>query len=229
MLTPRLEMLLRHVFGKSAADIGTDHAYVPIRLAGKGIRMIAADISDGPLRAAEENVKKSGEQIELRKGSGLVPFSPGEVDTFIIAGMGGELIEKILSDSPEVAKKSLLLLQPMNSQEKLRHYLLDNNYCIVREDLAKEGHKIYNLIVACDKNDLQKYNSGESAEYKVEIDYHLPPCLYSHNDFPVLLAKKEREFSKICSGLKAAADEDCERIIKYEGLLSELKRIKEGH
>ncbi len=229
MLTPRLEMLLRHVYGKTAADIGTDHAYVPIRLAQAGMKVFAADISDGPLRAAAENIKNSGEKIELRKGSGLVPFAPGEADTFIIAGMGGELIEKILRESPETASESLLLLQPMNSQEELRRYLVTNGYCIINEDLAKEGHKIYNLIVACKTDIFSRYTTGAPLEYIREIDYHLPACLYVHPDFGALMAKKQREFAKIYNGLAASGAENSERGMKYKKLLEELEEIKEGH
>ena len=127
MITPRLEMLTRHIFGKTVADIGTDHAYIPIKLAEKGIAVIASDISDGPLKAAAENIAKSGNCIELRKGSGLKPFLPGEADTVIIAGMGGELIEKILTESPDVAKSCMLVLQPMNSQEDLRKFLINSD------------------------------------------------------------------------------------------------------
>ena len=88
MITPRLEMILRHVTGEICADIGTDHAYIPIELAKRGKKVIATDIMPGPLAIAEENVAKSGVDIELRLGGGLAPLALGEVDTVIIAGMG---------------------------------------------------------------------------------------------------------------------------------------------
>ena len=65
MITPRLDMILRHVDGSSCADIGTDHAYIPIKLAEKGIKVIATDIRPGPLEMARKHTKKYGQDIEL--------------------------------------------------------------------------------------------------------------------------------------------------------------------
>ena len=53
--------------GKSLADIGTDHAYLPIYLfqSGKISCAVAADINRGPLDKARENIEKYGfEEIE---------------------------------------------------------------------------------------------------------------------------------------------------------------------
>lgn len=221
MITPRLEMILRHVSGNSCADIGTDHAYVPIKLYERGIKVIASDIMPGPLKIAEENVKKQGAKIELRLGGGLAPIKNGEVDTVIIAGMGGEMIEKIISEDEEKAKSVRLILQPMNSQAELRYYLLKNGYKILEEDLALEGFKVYNLIVA-------EY-SGEDIEdfsgYESEIDRHLPKCLYENPYFGALLEKKKREFTKILEGLKKSKDANATDMKKLEDLLLEIEKI----
>ena len=225
MITPRLEMILRHVCGDSVTDIGTDHAYIPIILADRGFKVIATDISTGPLKSAEENIKKYNKDIELRLGSGLKPIKCGETDSIIIAGMGGELIEKILSENPEKAKNSLLLLQPMNSQYELRKFLINSGYSIINEDLAAEGHKIYNLIIADSESN---HGGGENVcVFRSDIDFHLPPCLYYHKLFDLLLKKKEREFSKIYSGLCASANGGGKEAEKYAFLLSELKKIAE--
>jgi len=220
MITPRLEMILRHICGKSCADIGTDHAYVPIKLYEAGIKVIATDIMPGPLKIAAENVKKQNACVELRLGGGLSPIEKGEVDTVIIAGMGGEMIEKILSEDTEKAKGVRLILQPMNSQKELREYLLNNGFKIMEEDLATEGFKVYNLIVA-------EY-CGQKADYigyEREIDRHLPKCLYENPHFTDLLEKKKREFSKILSGLRKSKDANPDEIGKLEDLLLEIDKI----
>ncbi len=221
MITPRLEMILKHICGSSCADIGTDHAYVPIKLWEAGIKVIATDIMPGPLKIAAENVKKQNADIELRLGGGLSPIKKGEVDTVIIAGMGGEMIEKILSEDEEKAKAVRLVLQPMNRQSELREYLLKNGFNILEEDLATEGFKVYNLIVA-------EY-SGEKKEdftgYEREIDRHLPKCLYENPYFSALLEKKKREFSKILSGLKKSKDANPCEMKKLEKLLLEIDKI----
>jgi len=151
-LTPRLHAIAELIpRGKSIADIGTDHAYIPAYLALSGIsaKIIAADILPGPLKSAEATVAKynRGNAVSVRQSDGLQAFSAGEVDVFIIAGMGGVLISEILAKSPKAAKRAeLLILQPMTAQDKLRKFLYDSGYKITAETLAKEGSKIYNIL-----------------------------------------------------------------------------------
>lgn len=222
MITPRLEMILRHTSGKSCADIGTDHAYVPIELTNRGMRVIATDIMPGPLKIAAENVKKNGVEVELRLGGGLTPIKKGETDCIIIAGMGGEMIEKILSGEPEKAKAARLVLQPMNRQCELRKFLLNQGFCVLKEDLAVEGFKVYNLLVA--EYTGEKRDSVE--EYGSEIDYHLPKCLYENPHFNALLQKKKREFTKILSGLLKSKEMNNAQAEKLKKLLHDAEKIE---
>lgn len=221
MITPRLEMILKHIRGKSCADIGTDHAYVPIKLSEAGIKVIATDIMPGPLKIAAENVKKQNANVELRLGGGLSPINKGEADTVIIAGMGGEMIEKILTDGADKTEGVTFVLQPMNSQYELRSFLLNNGFYIIEEDLAQEGFKVYNLIVAT-KDEEKK---GQALLYNSEIEKHLPVSLQSHPFFEALLNKKKREFTKILSGLKKSKDANLEEVKKLEELLFEIEKI----
>lgn len=217
MLTPRLTMILKHIKGMSCADIGTDHAYIPIELAKKNIQVIATDIKTGPLKIAEKNAKKHEKNIELRLGAGLGPIGLGETDCIVIAGMGGEMIKKIIEDDLEKASASLLILQPMNSQYELRKYLIENGFLVVCEDIAKEGFKIYNLLVV---------KRGENPRYEREIDAHLPKSLYEHPLFLDLLDKKRREFSKIYKGLTKKRDKNDAELSYYKGLLADLEEIE---
>ena len=100
-LSERLQAVADFVTPQSRlADVGTDHAYVPIYLAEKKIisRAIAMDVVDGPLQRARENiaVHRLEAVIETRKSDGLEALKPGEADTVVIAGMGGLLICRIL-------------------------------------------------------------------------------------------------------------------------------------
>ena len=92
--------------GNSIADIGTDHAYVPIFLAkeGKITKALAMDIKKGPLERAKTHIQKQGlsDMIEVRLSDGLSAFQKGEAETIIISGMGGALIQKILEEGKEV-------------------------------------------------------------------------------------------------------------------------------
>ena len=217
MITNRLQMILNHINGQSVADIGTDHAYIPIALSEKGIKVIATDIKSGPLEMAKANISKNNTKIELRLGAGLSPISVGETDNIVIAGMGGEMIIKIIKADEEKARKSLLLLQPMNSQYELRQFLLKNNFNILEEDLAVEGFKVYNLIIA---------QSGESKPYCNYIDYHLPPILYKNKYFNNLVEKKKREFTRIYNGLTACTIKNDNQIQKTKNTLDEIIKLE---
>ena len=135
------------------SDIGTDHGYIPVELIiqGKCNRVIGADIGKGPLSAAEKNAVKFNvlDKIQLRQGNGLAPIEMEEMDTVIIAGMGGELICKILSQDLEKAKKAnTLILQAMNHVEELRRFLYLEGFDILDEELSREDRRLYNIMVA---------------------------------------------------------------------------------
>lgn len=220
MITPRLQSIL-DMSDKAAvtADIGTDHAYIPIELVRSGMseKAIASDIKEGPLEIARRNISEAGleDKIETRPGAGLSVVAPGEADQIIIAGMGGEMIESIIKDDIKTARASRLLLQPMNSQYELRRFLIENGFRITGEDIAVEGFKVYNIIAV---------ESGSQKPFERDIDYHLPPYLKGHPLYGQLLAKKRREFEKIIRGLERSKAPDNERLEKYRGLLKEMTK-----
>ena len=105
MIDKRLEAIASRVRrGCRLADIGTDHAYLPIYLMQRGIceRVIAVDINESPLAVAAQNINKANlqDKIALRLGSGLSVLAPDEVDDIVIAGMGGVLFANLLADAP---------------------------------------------------------------------------------------------------------------------------------
>ncbi len=152
MLDKRLEAIASRVrHGCRLADIGTDHAYLPIYLMQSGIceSIIAADINESPLAVAQQNIVKAGlqDKITLRLGSGLSVVKPNEVDDIVIAGMGGELIVSILSDASFIRSSQYrLILQPMSRSEKLREFLLTNGFIIENEEIICQGDKLYNIM-----------------------------------------------------------------------------------
>lgn len=171
-LSPRLETVAKMTReNKVLCDVGTDHAYLPVYLLQKGQipYAYAGDINEGPLKNAEQTSKKYGftEKIELVLGSGLVNFKENCAQDFVIAGMGGELISKILNDSPWV--KSLgnhFVLQPQSHAEDLRRYLTENGYEIQRESVCKEGKHLYLAmeVVFCGKTSDELIPAGVSPD-----------------------------------------------------------------
>ena len=138
--------------GSRVADIGTDHAYLPIHMMQSGLceRVIACDLRAGPLQTAQKNVTASGAAgIELRLGDGLAPVQPHEIDTAIIAGMGGEIIAGIIAAAPFVKKQPLrLILQPMSRAEDLWRYLSENGFQIENELAVADAGRVYPVITA---------------------------------------------------------------------------------
>ena len=138
--------------GGRVADIGTDHAYLPIYLVEQGVsaRAIACDINQGPIESARKNIAATGlsDRIETLCTDGLCGVENFAPDDVMIFGMGGELIARILSDAPWTKAPSIrLILQPMTHAEILRRFLLREGYSIVDEVLVKD-EKIYQIICA---------------------------------------------------------------------------------
>ena len=136
--------------GRVLADIGTDHAYLPIALvrAGKTPLAYASDIGKGPLERAGENIKSAGfeEKIKtvLTDGAG---YFDSLAEEFIIAGMGGELIFEIISRAPFLkSDKVHLVLQPMTKIPTLRKALAENGFFIEREALVYEDDRVYTIM-----------------------------------------------------------------------------------
>ena len=147
--------------GAVLADIGTDHAYLPVYLVSKGIcaKAVAADINEGPIRRAEQNIASAGlsGSIETRLTDGLSGLDDLGITDIAICGMGGELIAKILESAPFTASGSIrLILQPMTKADFLRSWLLSHGYSIKDEAFVRDD-RIYQVICA-------EY-SGENTEY----------------------------------------------------------------
>lgn len=150
-LTSRLETVAKQVRpGSTFADIGTDHAYLPVRLLLDGViqSAIAADLREGPLSRARETAERFSvtDRISFRLCDGLSGVQPGEADTVAIAGMGGETIAAILAAAPWTKNGVHLLLQPMTSFPDLRSWLCENGYCIEQETVAREGGRYYTVL-----------------------------------------------------------------------------------
>lgn len=143
--------LVRH--GSRLADIGTDHAYLPVHLVQVGVcpSAIASDIGAGPLEAARRTVTENGltSEIALRLGDGLSTVTADEVEDIAIAGMGGETIAAILETAPWVKNRSIrLILQPMTRAEDLRRWLLTNGFSVLEEHLIIDGRHLYPVLAA---------------------------------------------------------------------------------
>jgi len=153
-LSPRLEIIAESIRGyDSVADIGSDHAYLPIFLIkNKYVKnAVATDINIGPVKISKKRIKIHGfeSKITVRRGNGLEAIRPGEAEVIVIAGMGGILIRDILDANSGTAESAkLLILQPMRDSDKIRKWLFEHGFDIIDEELVKEQDKIYEVIWA---------------------------------------------------------------------------------
>lgn len=149
--------------GRLVADIGTDHAYLPIYLCeqrrlspvtaknGETLCAIAADINKGPVERADQHIAEARltKYIKTLQTDGLMGLDAFDPADIIIFGMGGELIASILAAAPWAGGTGKrLILQPMTHAEKLREYLLSAGFAIIGETLSREGDRIYQTICA---------------------------------------------------------------------------------
>ncbi|MCF8563351.1 class I SAM-dependent methyltransferase [Alicyclobacillus tolerans] len=134
-------------------DVGTDHALLPVYLSQQHTLSyaVATDISEGPYTAALQNVRAFNleRQVSVRLGPGLSTVAPGEVDTVVIAGMGGSTAVEILTESPKVMEQvELVVIQPMNASQRVRSYWRENGYVLSVEAVILEDDRYYEIMAA---------------------------------------------------------------------------------
>lgn len=225
-MSKRLEAIMAHIppHSRGLADVGTDHGYLPAALYKRGYtgRLIATDINQDPLGKALRTAESIGaeDKISLRLCDGLDGVSPGEVDTIVIAGMGGDTICGIL-DRAEwcMTEEYTLILQPMTKCEILRYWLIYNGFEIISEELVRD-ERLYQIITArfggCGiLNDAELFTGSFALIGKDPL-------------FPELLIKLKRRFSSAVSGMQDSEESEiCARRRLYETVLRELEAMED--
>lgn len=196
------------------ADVGCDHGYIPIFLIQNHRipKAIAMDIGEGPLQRAQENIRSYGlaGYIETRLSNGLAKLNPGEADTILISGMGGPLMEKILTEGKTVMNQAdELILQPQSDIPHFRKFLTAMGYGIVQENMIEEDGKYYPMMKAV---------RGSAKPYS-ELEYRYGPVLL-RQCHPVLKQYLERErdnLQQIVENLRKQPGESAKkRLLKLE-------------
>ena len=155
MILPKRLSLIASMVDRGAvvADIGTDHAHLPIYLVNNNVcpSALACDIKESPLETGRQNIVLCHleDKIQTRLSDGLSSIKSNEADTFTIAGMGGDMIIHILSSCPYIFDdKYTLILQPMTKYPTLMGWLFDNGFEIIRQECTHEGKHCYTVIKA---------------------------------------------------------------------------------
>lgn len=209
-LSARLQLIADQLLpGCRLADIGSDHALLPVYAVkqGKASYAVAGEVNEGPYEAARRQVAESGEQsrISVRKGNGLVVITAGEVDTITIAGMGGALIVSILtSGQDKLLGVKRLVLQPNVGEEFVRSWLIEHGWYLIEEQILEEDGKIYEVLtatadpqsVALNEELYQERHLGEGVVASKALLLKIGPRLIAQPS-EVLLKKWQGEIAKL--------------------------------
>ena len=221
-LSKRLQAIIDMVpEGCVPADIGTDHAAVPIELVrrGKCPQALACDILEGPLSAAREHIRAAelADRIGAVLSDGFAALPEGCCDAAVICGMGGQTIRHILEGRGRIgAGLRSFVLSPQSEQEELRAYLRGEGLAICAEDLVLEDGKFYPVIRA---EALEAAAGSEDTVFLQRVLDRFGPCLIgqAHPLLPAYLERREKVLAQIESGLA-----------KSEGSRAEEKRREIG-
>mgnify|MGYP002553941173 FL=1 len=207
--------------GMIVADVGTDHGYIPIYLAESGRipSAIAMDINHGPLERAEAHIRMYHleKKIQTRLSDGVKGLTPGECDCVVAAGMGGALIIKIMEEGEAVFKNlKEFILQPQSEIAKVRQYLCEHQYRIIKEDMVLEDGKFYPMM---------KVVNRESEAYDItELQYGKLLLKEQNSVLKLFLEKEQKTKERI---LEKLSEEEGEQIIqRKKELTDEIAQIK---
>lgn len=222
MLSERLKMVADMVSPCDfMADIGTDHAYLPIYLIKNKVvkRAVAADISRGSCDKAQRNIIANGldSYIDVRCGNGLAVMGQNEIpDTVVIAGMGGMLAIDVLKSHRSGAEAPRLVLQVQRDIYHVRKHLHTTGYKIIDEKMLREDGKVYTAMTAV---------KGEDVPY-TEADYYFGRLLIVAKD-KTLREYILHEHNKIKKVIFSLRDKSSEDIDVRKQQLAELCSLQE--
>lgn len=154
MLPKRLQACADFVRqGTRVCDVGTDHALLPCELVkqGKATAALAADVHEKPLAGARKTIRASGcaDRVTTRLSDGLQQILPEEADDVVIAGMGGELMARIVLECDWLRTDTKrLILQPMTQAPLLRQALAQNGFRVLEERAVWENGHSYTVLWA---------------------------------------------------------------------------------
>ncbi len=224
--------------GNRVADIGTDHAYVPIYLLEKKISpsAIAMDVNRGPLERARDHIEEKHltEKISVRLSDGLNKITPDETDTVVIAGMGGALTCRILENNPEFAEAGIeFVLQPQSEWSKVRRYLEEIHYVITAEWFLEDEGKFYTVIKALPKestNSQYVYENKEGLSEEMLYEFGSYNLREKNPDFMEYIKRQLEKREVIRDNIRQITEKNKQtsnRLLELENEIKELKRIME--
>ncbi|WP_274651892.1 tRNA (adenine(22)-N(1))-methyltransferase [Paenibacillus humicola] len=247
-LSKRLQTIADRVTqGYRLADIGSDHALLPVYLvqSGKCPSAVAGELNDGPFQAARRQTAEAGlaARISVRQGDGLAVLSPGEADTVVIAGMGGSLMATILETgflAGRLKGAKELVLQPNVGEDLVRKWLVLRGFALLDETILEEDGRFYEVLHAAPLPDAAERNGHlyDPAFLDVQMPhaaaagwlYRMGPCLLRSAEQHETLTDKWRQellkLERICSGLAQSDTEEARsRLASFRAEINQIGEV----
>ncbi|CUW05588.1 Putative tRNA-m1A22 methylase [Leuconostoc gelidum subsp. gasicomitatum] len=224
-LSPRLKAVADFVpLNARLADIGSDHAYLPVNLLlnDKISHAIVGEVAKGPLDNAHHELKKRHllAHADVRLANGLAAINETDnVDTVTIAGMGGILISNILNAGKKQKKTfKTLVLQPNTDEQIVRRWLAAQDYQIIAETIVQEESHFYEIIAAV---------VGEQQQQLSDLDLIFGPYLRVEKT-ATFVAKWQKESDRITlifDQLKAAGKSDTDAYRQWQLRYNQIQAV----
>ena len=222
-LSKRLEAIASFVpNGSFLADVGSDHAYLPIALVERGVIDYAQAIDDkmGPFMRMKGNVTdhKLENRIILSRSDGISALR-SDVDCVAICGLGGLLSCSILESHPErLTNVKTIVMDPHRDLRAVRARVSALGFAIVDETMVYEDKIYYSII---------RFDRSENVPVYTEDELCFGPILMKKKEplFLDWLYEQRKRVNSLLDGptLPKARREYCLRL--YRSLT---KLLKEG-
>ena len=224
-LSQRLERVAAHIpAGARLADIGSDHAYLPVALMRRGAiaAAVAGEVAATPFQAASRTVADNGlrQHITVRLADGLAAIQAGDDITAVsLCGMGGETIRDILDrGKAHLNGRERLILQPNGGEQPLRQWLMDNGYQILHEELLRENRFYYEIIVA---------ERAETMTYTAEQLYFGPLQMQARSEdflakWQRILREKRKTLASLEQARQAVPEQKVQEIVQQVKWIDQL-------
>lgn len=224
-LSMRLERVAAHVpTGARLADIGSDHAYLPVALMRRGAiaAAVAGEVAATPFHAANRTVNDNGlaQHITVRLADGLAAIEPADAITAIsLCGMGGETIRDILdSGKAHLKGRERLILQPNGGEQPLRQWLMDNGYQILHEELLRENRFYYEIIVA-ERTEAMTYTAEQLYFGPLQMQVRSPDFLAK---WQRIVREKRKTLASLEQARQAVPEQKVQEIVQQVKWIDQL-------
>ena len=211
-LSARLQTIVAAVpENANVIDVATDHGYIAIELAkiNPNRKIIASDIAEKPLESGRKNAADLGyTTIDFRLGAGFATLTDADnIDTAIIAGIGGKLMVSIL-DAYTGIPFNRLVLQANNDVEKVRKWLYEQHYQLLTDESVQDDDYIYTVLVAVYTPETWDELYSKDMEQR-EYEFYFGPMIQRKNinTWKLHIAEKLKKLHFILTQLEKSKDQ----------------------